>query len=211
MGYHHVDGSMMTHITSADLANASPMPPEMMARAFPHGAPQGFTPMVVAGSHPTFGEKMHGLGEKMHDKFHHTSSSEYQGASMPGYQSGMPIPSEYQGGAMPMSTTGMGAEAVGLPLKIIYRHYATLYFIFVVDSAESELGILDLIQVFVQVLDTCFENVCELDLIYHFDRVNFILDELVMSGMVVETNADLVVQAVKEAKALEAEGSFLGL
>ncbi|CAK0861493.1 unnamed protein product [Prorocentrum cordatum] len=58
--------------------------------------------------------------------------------------------------------------------KIIYRHYATLYFIFVVDSSESELGILDLIQVFVQVLDTCFENVCELDLIYHFDRVNFI-------------------------------------
>ena len=26
------------------------------------------------------------------------------------------------------------------------------------------------LQVFVQVLDSCFENVCELDLIYHFDR-----------------------------------------
>ena len=31
--------------------------------------------------------------------------------------------------------------------KIIYRHYATLYFILVVDGSESELGILDLIQV----------------------------------------------------------------
>lgn len=33
------------------------------------------------------------------------------------------------------------------PLRIIYRHYATLYFVFCVDEAESELGILDLIQV----------------------------------------------------------------
>uniref|UniRef100_A0A7S1RK99 AP complex subunit sigma n=1 Tax=Alexandrium catenella TaxID=2925 RepID=A0A7S1RK99_ALECA len=94
--------------------------------------------------------------------------------------------------------------------KIIYRHYATLYFIFVADSAESELGILDLIQVFVQVLDSCFENVCELDLIYHFDRVNYILDEIVMSGMVLETHADLVLQAIKEAKKLEQEGSTFG-
>jgi AP-3 complex subunit sigma len=32
-------------------------------------------------------------------------------------------------------------------LRVVYRNYATLYFVFVVDSAESELGILDLIQV----------------------------------------------------------------
>ncbi|XP_029400602.1 AP-3 complex subunit sigma-1-like isoform X2 [Mus pahari] len=30
--------------------------------------------------------------------------------------------------------------------KLIYRHYATLYFVFCVDSSESELVILDLIQ-----------------------------------------------------------------
>ena len=35
----------------------------------------------------------------------------------------------------------------GKDAKVIYRHYATLYFVFVVDSSESELGILDLIQV----------------------------------------------------------------
>ena len=39
------------------------------------------------------------------------------------------------------------------------------------DSSESELGILDLIQVFVETLDKCFENVCELDLIFHMDKV----------------------------------------
>ncbi len=32
-------------------------------------------------------------------------------------------------------------------LCVVYRNYATLYFVFVVDGAESELGILDLIQV----------------------------------------------------------------
>jgi AP-3 complex subunit sigma len=35
----------------------------------------------------------------------------------------------------------------GDDVRIIYRHYATLYFVFVVEESESELGILDLIQV----------------------------------------------------------------
>ena len=59
----------------------------------------------------------------------------------------------------------------GSDFKLAYRHYATLYFVFCVDSSESELGILDLIQVFVETLDKCFENVCELDLIFHVDKV----------------------------------------
>lgn len=76
----------------------------------------------------------------------------------------------------------------GKDTKLIYRHYATLYFVIAVDNAESELGILDLIQVFVEVLDKCFENVCELDLIFHVDKVHYILDEICMGGMVLETN-----------------------
>ena len=39
------------------------------------------------------------------------------------------------------------ADFQGDVLRVIYRHYATLYFVFCVDEAESELGILDLIQV----------------------------------------------------------------
>jgi len=52
-----------------------------------------------------------------------------------------------------------------------YRVYATLTFVFVIDDAESELAVLDLIQVLVEVLDKCFENVCELDLIFNPDKV----------------------------------------
>lgn len=64
-----------------------------------------------------------------------------------------------------------GGEVWGKDTKLVYRHYATLYFIFCVDSSESELGILDLIHIFVETLDKSFENVCELDLIFHMDKV----------------------------------------
>eukprot|EP00124_Ichthyophonus_hoferi_P003031 Ihof_evm2s238 gene=Ihof_evmTU2s238 len=76
----------------------------------------------------------------------------------------------------------------GKGTRVIYRHYATLYFVFCVDASESELGILDLIQVFVETLDRYFDNVCELDLIFSSEKVHQILDEIIMGGMVVETN-----------------------
>jgi AP-3 complex subunit sigma len=67
-----------------------------------------------------------------------------------------------------------------------------------VDQQESDLGILDLIQVFVESLDRCFESVCELDLIFHSDRVHYILDEIVMGGMVLETNIHAILTSVKD-------------
>ncbi len=94
--------------------------------------------------------------------------------------------------------------------KIIYRHYATLYFVFAVDQQESDLGILDLIQVFVESLDKCFENVCELDLIFHSDKVNYILDEIIMAGMVLETNINHILISVAEQNKLHAASLKLG-
>ncbi|KAI8826858.1 AP complex, mu/sigma subunit [Fimicolochytrium jonesii] len=90
-----------------------------------------------------------------------------------------------------------GSELIGgQDTKIIYRHYATLYFAFVVDSSESELGILDLIQVFVEALDRIFSNVCELDLIFRPDEVSQLLSEVISGGMVLETNiTDIVASA----------------
>ena len=102
------------------------------------------------------------------------------------------------------------------------------------DSSESELGILDLIQVsfgtfesifefpssqvFVETLDKCFENVCELDLIFHMDKVlgnvlrpchyhksqvHWILNELVMGGMVLETNMSEIMLRIEEQNKIE--------
>jgi len=75
--------------------------------------------------------------------------------------------------------------------------------VFCVDSSESELGILDLIQVFVETLDKCFENVCELDLIFHVDKVHYILNELVMGGMVLETNMTEILTRIEDQNKLE--------
>src|SRR3989338_4785086 len=89
--------------------------------------------------------------------------------------------------------------------KLIYRHYAPLYFIFCVDESESELGILDLIQVFVETLDKNFENVCELDLIFHSEKIHYILDEIIMGGLVLETNLPDIMAVLDQHKKLEKE------
>jgi len=84
-------------------------------------------------------------------------------------------------------------------IRVVYRCYATLYFVFVVDGGESELGVLDLIQVFVESLDRAFESVCELDLVFHFDEVHYILAEVIQGGLVLETNVEEIASAVKDA------------
>ncbi|KTW31519.1 hypothetical protein T552_00161 [Pneumocystis carinii B80] len=84
----------------------------------------------------------------------------------------------------------------GKDLKIVYRNYATLYFVFIIDETESELMILDLIQVFVEVLDKCYENVCELDLIFNFENIHVILSEIICGGMILETNIENIVSSI---------------
>jgi AP-3 complex subunit sigma len=91
-----------------------------------------------------------------------------------------------------------GGSIWGQGNKIIYLQFATLYFIFIVDESESELGTLDLITVFVEILDASFENVCELDIIFHSDKVHYILDELIMGGLVLETNKEEILNDIRE-------------
>ncbi|XVE82622.1 hypothetical protein DITRI_Ditri16bG0020600 [Diplodiscus trichospermus] len=64
------------------------------------------------------------------------------------------------------------AESIfGPDSRLVYKHFATLYFVFVFDSYENELAVLDLMQVFVETLDKCFKNVCELDIVYNYSKV----------------------------------------
>jgi len=57
--------------------------------------------------------------------------------------------------------------------------------------------LLDLIQVFVQSLDRIFENVCEFDLIFNFETLHAALAEIIVGGVVVETNLERIVEGVK--------------
>jgi AP-3 complex subunit sigma len=79
--------------------------------------------------------------------------------------------------------------------SVIYKSFATLYFVFVTDQ-ESELAILDLIQVFVECLDLCFTNVCELDLIFKPLQVQYILAEIISGGIVLETSKDEILRQI---------------
>ena len=81
--------------------------------------------------------------------------------------------------------------------RVVYRQYATLYFCVAIDASEIELGMLDFIQVFVEVLDRHFKNVCELDVIFNSEQVHWILDEMITGGLVLETNIQDILDAVE--------------
>lgn len=55
--------------------------------------------------------------------------------------------------------------------KIVYRRYAGLFFCACVDANDNELAYLESIHFFVEVLDSFFGNVCELDLVFNFYKV----------------------------------------
>merc|ERR1712070_961601 len=76
--------------------------------------------------------------------------------------------------------------------KIIYRRYAGLYFSLCVDSTDNELVCLEIIHLFVEILDHYFGNVRELDLVYNFHKVFVITDELVLSGELRESSKKVI-------------------
>ena len=73
-------------------------------------------------------------------------------------------------------------------LKVIYRRYASLYFVVGVDDQENELAIYEFIHCVVETLDRHFGNVCELDIIFNFHKAYYILDELFIGGNLQETS-----------------------
>ena len=96
--------------------------------------------------------------------------------------------------------------------------FATLFFVVVADQAESDLGILDLIQVYVEALDQIFENVCELNIVFSQPKAQTLLDELLTGGLVLDTSSAEIVNRFREVdKAMRAQdpppgpgGSALG-
>ena len=81
--------------------------------------------------------------------------------------------------------------------RVIYRRYASLFFIVGVDNdEENELAILEFIHALVETLDKYFENVCELDIMFNLEKAHFLLDEMVMNGYIIETNKTNVLKPI---------------
>jgi AP-1 complex subunit sigma 1/2 len=72
--------------------------------------------------------------------------------------------------------------------KVIYKRFASLYFITLCDKEENELIILELLQHFVECLDRYFGNVCELDIIFNFHKAYYIIEEILSGGNIQESD-----------------------
>ena len=94
-------------------------------------------------------------------------------------------------------------KTFGPDTKLVYRHFATLYFCILSDRSESELAMLDLIQVYVETLDRVFENVCELDLIFNSPKAYTVLDETIVGGLVLEINTNKILNVYDQLMKLE--------
>ncbi|ODV77925.1 Adaptor protein complex sigma subunit [Suhomyces tanzawaensis NRRL Y-17324] len=79
-------------------------------------------------------------------------------------------------------------------LKLVYRRYAGLYFISAIDGYDSELSYLESLHFFVEILDTYFNNVCELDLVFNFYKLYAILDEVYLGGELQEILKEKVLE-----------------
>ena len=87
--------------------------------------------------------------------------------------------------------------------KLIYRRYAGLFFTIAVDVTDNELSYLETIHLFVELLDSYFSNVCELDIVFNFNKVYSILDEFMLAGELEETSKREILERVKMMEKME--------
>lgn len=59
------------------------------------------------------------------------------------------------------------------------------------------------IHLFVELLDQYFSNVCELDIVFHFNKVYAILDEYILAGEIQETSKKVILERMRELEKLE--------
>merc|ERR1712210_328960 len=90
-------------------------------------------------------------------------------------------------------------------LKIVYKRYASLYFCAAIDAGYNELIALEIIHRYVELLDKYFGSVCELDIIFNFEKAYFMLDELLIGGEVQETSKKNVLKAIAAQDLLQEE------
>ena len=82
--------------------------------------------------------------------------------------------------------------------KVIYKRFASLYFITLCDKEENELIILELLQHFVECLDRYFGNVCELDIIFNFHKAYYIIEEILSGGNIQESDGKEIQKILTE-------------
>ncbi|CAJ0539703.1 Ff.00g071850.m01.CDS01 [Fusarium sp. VM40] len=87
--------------------------------------------------------------------------------------------------------------------KIVYRRYASLFFIAGCSSEDNELITLEIIHRYVEQMDKYYGNVCELDIIFSFTKAYYILDEILLAGELQETSKKNILRCIGQQDSLE--------
>ena len=90
-----------------------------------------------------------------------------------------------------------------LDTKVVYRRYASLFFIAGCSSTDNELTTLEIVHRYVEQMDKYYGNVCELDIIFNFQKAYFILDELLLAGEMQESSKKNVLRCISQQDSLE--------
>ena len=72
-----------------------------------------------------------------------------------------------------------------------------------VDITDNELGYLESIHLFVELLDEYFRSVCELDIVFNFHKVYSILDEYILAGEIQETSKREILERILDMEKYE--------
>ena len=73
-----------------------------------------------------------------------------------------------------------------------------MYFCCSIEQDDNELLTLEIIHRYVELLDKYFGSVCELDIIFNFEKAYFMWDEFVIGGDVQETSKKNVLKAISD-------------
>ncbi|KAJ6258942.1 hypothetical protein Dda_5837 [Drechslerella dactyloides] len=87
--------------------------------------------------------------------------------------------------------------------RVVYRRYASLFFIAGTDQNDNELITLEIVHRYVEQMDKYYGNVCELDIIFNFQKAYFILDELLLAGELQESSKKNVLRCISQQDSLE--------
>lgn len=81
-------------------------------------------------------------------------------------------------------------------LKVVYKRYASLFFCCAIENEDNELLTLEVIHRYVELLDKYFGSVCELDIIFNFEKAYFVLDEFMLGGEVQDSSKKNILRAI---------------
>lgn len=94
-----------------------------------------------------------------------------------------------------------------LPYKqymVVFRKYAGLYCSVCIERHDNAMFYLEAIHLLIEVLDTFFGSVCELDIVFHFNNVYAALDEIFLAGEIEETSKKVLLGRLEEFETLQA-------